>query len=150
MGFAELKQKIQEKIREQQLKYEEGQARAEARDDWETTDKGLRNKRREVRKYIDQDEKAQLEAYIRQRRAQEDSSWMNPYGMLDNQEINISRPQPRIFETGFNPHRMQRGGETNILMTPNPFVNTKQFGGVNNGNVKKQTKPKNKRTKKKK
>jgi hypothetical protein len=126
MGFNEIRQKIADKIAQKQNEYAEARAISEARPDFETTDKSLRNTRRHAQKYVDEDEKKQLEAYIRARQAQEDKSWTNPYGMLDNQEINISRPQPRIFETGFNPHRMQRGGETNILNTPSPFTNNKK------------------------
>lgn len=126
MGFQEIKQKIADKIAQKQAEYAEARAISEARDDFETTNKSLRNTRRHAQKYADEDEKAQLEAYIRARQAQEDKSWVNPYGMLDNQEINISRPQPRIFETGFNPHRMNRGGEVNILNTGNTFI---QNGG---------------------
>ncbi|HPE15044.1 MAG TPA: hypothetical protein PLT65_04340, partial [Bacilli bacterium] len=125
MGLNEIKQRIADKIKEKQLEYAEARAINEARNDFETTNKSLRNTRRHAQKYIDEDEKRQLEAYIRARQAQEDKSWVNPYGMLDNQEINISRPQPRIFETGFNPHKMNRGGETQILNTNNPFTNNK-------------------------
>lgn len=122
MGFNEIRQRIADKIAEKQREYAEARAISEARDDYETTNKSLRNTRRHAQKYVDEDEKKQLEAYIRARQAQEDKSWVNPYGMLDNQEINISRPQPRIFETGFNPHKMNRGGETRILNTPNAFI----------------------------
>lgn len=91
MGLSELRQQLMDKLRQKNAEYNAAQNETANRDDYETTDKGLRNIRRHVRKYVDQDEKAQLQAYLRQRQAQEDSSWMNPYGMLDNQEINISQ-----------------------------------------------------------
>ena len=64
MGFREIQAAISQKIKEKSAEYKEAQAISEARDDWETTDKALRNQRRQARKYIDQDEKACLKTFL--------------------------------------------------------------------------------------
>lgn len=86
-GYSKVKSYLERKNAE----YNVAQEQAAAQDDWTTQNKGLRNIRRQVQKYRDKDEKLQLEAYLRQRMAVEDQSWVNPYGMLDNQEVNISK-----------------------------------------------------------
>ena len=119
MGFQELRQKIADKIKEKNAEYNQAQEESLARDDYETTDKALRNKRREVRKYMDKDEKTKLEAYIRARQAAEDRSWMNPYGMLDNQEINIAKNYTNVFTNSLNPYKDTVNSPVNILKAPN-------------------------------
>jgi hypothetical protein len=122
MGFTEIREKLANALKNKSDQYKEAQEKSEARDDYETTDKALRNKRRDVRKYMDQDEKEQLEAYLRARRAQEDRSWMNPYGMLDTQEINISKPSVNVFANNRNIHKIDSRRETrSVLETPNAF-----------------------------
>jgi hypothetical protein len=123
MSLEEIRQKLMEKVRAQNEAQQVAQAKSEARDDWETTNNGLRNLRRHVQKYRDEDEKRNLEAYIRQRRAKEDASWMNPYGMLDNQEINISRNTGSVFSNSEN-FFVERHSEPvgNILAVPNKFA----------------------------
>jgi hypothetical protein len=129
MGFEEIRNKLSEYVKNKQNEYKEAQALNESRDDYETTDKALRNKRREVRKYVDKDEKAQLEAYIRSRQAQEDRSWMNTAGMLDTQEINISRPTRNVFADNQNFHQIDPRKPTgNILGTPNMFTPSSNKG----------------------
>lgn len=123
MGFSEIRQKLMASIKGKQEEYKQAQQANEARDDFETVDKALRNKRRQARKYVDQDEKAQLEAYIRQRQAQEDRSWMNPFGMLDDQQINISRETTNVFANNRTLFGTDTNNEpnNNILAAPNPY-----------------------------
>jgi len=119
MGFQELRQKLIESMRKREAEFQQAQQQSMARDDFTTNDNGLRNTRRHVQKYRDRDEKEQLEAYLRMRQAQEDKSWMNPYGMLDNQEINISRSKTNAFANAFNPYKKEYTGQTSVLGVPN-------------------------------
>jgi len=127
MGFQELRQKLIEKMRQQQEEFKAAQAISQARDDFTTTDNGLRNTRRFVQKYRDRDEKEQLQAYLRMRQAQEDKSWLNPYGMLDNQEINISREHTNAFANAFNPYKKNISNDkpVSVLSVPNTIRTTK-------------------------
>lgn len=121
--------KMKEYLTRKNAEINQAQSESEARPDWETTDKALRNTRRQVQKYRDKDEKAQLEAYLRQRQAQEDRSWMNPYGMLENQEINLSQDRNNNIMT--QPNLISQSDlhepTNNILNVPNTF-NTKSSG----------------------
>jgi phage-related protein len=125
MGLAELRQKLAEKLKERAQATKEAVERNEARDDYETTDKALRNMRRDVRREMDKDEKEQLRKYLRARAAQEDRSWLNPYGMLDTQDSNLSRPQVNVFRNNDNAFELNQKQQVgNILSVPNSFKQT--------------------------